>query len=203
MLRDHDMPTPTTEVFDLTRVTVDECAALVPPFAGAFLDSVAAWTRHGRRRQSRRYTTYAHGPLPTPEHRLLFMLVYLKQHTMHLRHGRLFGMRPSQATPWMPVLLPVLRHTVRTLGDAPGRRVETFRPCLGEEGPPVPLAAARSEAVPAATPDALPLGVMTAPHDPSRAPTIRRNSKRALAGSQSGSGCTTSCCSMPRCASCS
>ena len=49
------MPTHTTEVFDVTRGTVDEVAALVPPFAGAFLDAMAAWTLPGRRRQSRRY----------------------------------------------------------------------------------------------------------------------------------------------------
>ena len=186
MLRYRDIPTHTTEVLDLTSLTVDEFAALVPPFEAAFLDYMAAWTLHGRRRQSRRYTTYAHCPLPTPEDRLLFILVYLKQNTIHLLHGRLFGMRQSKATQWIHVLLPVLRNTLRTLGDAPCRSVEALRQCLGEEFPPVPLASARSEAVPAATPEAIPLFVMTAPNDPSRAPTIRRNRKRAIAGRKSG-----------------
>jgi len=57
MLRYRDIPTHTTEVLDLTSLTVDEFTALVPPFEVAFLDSMAAWTLHGRRRQSRRYTT--------------------------------------------------------------------------------------------------------------------------------------------------
>lgn len=57
MLRYRDIPTHTTEVLDLTSLTVDEFAALGPPFEAAFLDSMAAWTLHGRRRQSRRYTT--------------------------------------------------------------------------------------------------------------------------------------------------
>jgi len=105
-------------------VTVDEFAALVLPFEAAFLDYMAAWTLHGRRRQSRRYTTYTNCPLPTPEDRLLFILVYLKQHTIHLLHGRLFGMRQSKATQWIHVLLPVLRNTWRTVGDAPCRSVE-------------------------------------------------------------------------------
>ena len=48
--------------------------------------------------QTRRYTTYTNCPLPTPEDRPLFILVYLKQHTIHLLHGRLFGMRQSKAT---------------------------------------------------------------------------------------------------------
>jgi Helix-turn-helix of DDE superfamily endonuclease len=186
MLRYRDIPTHTTEVLDLTSLTVDEFAALVPSFEAAFLDSMAAWTLHGRRRQSRRYTTYRNSPLPTPEDRLLFILVYLKQHTIHLLHGRLFGMRQSKATQWLHVLLPVLRTTLRSLGDAPCRSVEALRQYLGEECPPVSLALARSETVPAATSDAIPLFVMTAPNGPSRAPTIRRNRKRAIAGRKSG-----------------
>ena len=57
MLRYRDLPTHTTEVLDLTSLTVDEFAALLPPFEAAFLGYMAAWTLHGRRRQARRYTT--------------------------------------------------------------------------------------------------------------------------------------------------
>lgn len=91
-------------------LTVDEFAALVPPFEAAFLAYMAEGTLHGRRRQSRRYPTYTHCPLPTPEDRLLCLLVSLTQHPTHLLHGRLCGLRPSKATPWMHVLLPVLRN---------------------------------------------------------------------------------------------
>ena len=170
----------------MTSLTVDEFAALVPPFAAAFLDSTATWTLHGRRRQSRHSTTYTTCPLPTPEDRLLFLLISLKQHTIHLLHGRVFGRRQSKATPWMHIVLPVRRNTVRTLGDAPCRSVEALRQCLEEAFPPGLLASARSEAVPAPMPAALPLFVMTAPNDPSRAPTIRRNRKHAIAGRKSG-----------------
>src|SRR5215468_11004179 len=112
MLRYCDIPTHTTEVLDLTSLTVDEFAALVPPFEAAFLAYMAEWTLHGRRRQLRRYSTYSNCPLPTPEDRLLFILVYLKQHPTHLLHGRLFGMRQSKATQWIHVLLPVLRNAL-------------------------------------------------------------------------------------------
>jgi hypothetical protein len=57
MLRYRDLSTSTTDVLDLTRVTIDECAALVPPFEAAFLDYMADWTLHGRQRQARRYPT--------------------------------------------------------------------------------------------------------------------------------------------------
>ena len=186
MLRYCGIPIHTTEVLDLTSLTVDEFAALVPPFEAAFLGYMAEWTLHGRRRQSRRYTTYTNCPLPTPEDRLLFILTYLKQNTIHLLHGRLFGMRQSKATQWIHVLLPVLRHTLRTSGDAPCRSVDALRQRLGGELPPLPLASAPSEAVQAATPDAAPLFVMTAPSDPSRAPQTRLNRKRAIAARKSG-----------------
>src|SRR5882672_11841181 len=103
MLRYRDIPTHTTEVLDLTSLTVDEFAALVPPFEAAFLDYMAAWTLHGRRRQSRRYTTYTNCPLPTPEDRLLFILVYLKTYPLQVVQGRLFGLGQSKAHQWIHV----------------------------------------------------------------------------------------------------
>jgi hypothetical protein len=39
---------------------------------------MADWRLDGRPRTARRYTTYTNCPLPTPEDRLLFILVYLK-----------------------------------------------------------------------------------------------------------------------------
>ncbi len=186
MLRYRDLPTHTTEVLDLTSLTVDEFAALVPPFEAAFLDYMAAWTLHGRRRQTRRYTTYATCPLPTPEDRLLFILVYLKQHPTHLLHGRLFGMRQSKATQWIHVLLPVLRNALRTLGDAPCRSVEALRHHLGGTEALLPAAAVSSAAVQSPMPVAAPLFVMTAPSDPSRAPQTRLNRKRVIAVRKNG-----------------
>ena len=186
MLRYRDLPTHTTEVLDLTSLTVDEFEALVPPFEAAFLQYMAEWTLLGRRRQSRSYTTYKNCPLLTAEDRLLFILVSLKQHTLQTLHGRLFGMRQSKTNHWIHVLLPVLRNTLRTLGDAPCRSVKALRQRLGGELPPLPLASAESEAAQAAPPTAAPLFVMMAPSDPFRAPQTRLNSKRAIAARQSG-----------------
>jgi hypothetical protein len=48
MLRYSDLPMHTTEVLDLTSLTMDEFAVLVPPFAAAFFglcgDLDPAWT---------------------------------------------------------------------------------------------------------------------------------------------------------------
>ena len=185
MLRYRDIASHTTEVLDVTSLTVDEFAALVPPFEAAFLDSMAIWTLHGRRRQARRSTTYTNCPLPTPEDRLLFILVYLKQHPTHLLHGRVFGMRQSKATQWIHVLLPVLRTALRTLGDAPCRSVEALRSSLEQEAA-LPVASALSAVVHAVTPAVAPLFVMMAPSDPSRAPQTRLNRKRVRAARKNG-----------------
>jgi hypothetical protein len=172
----------------LTSLPVEEFRALVPPFEEAFLGYMADWTLHGRRRQARRYTTSKNCPLPTPEDRLLFVLVYLKQHPTPLRHGHLFGMRQSKATPWIHVLLPVLRHTLRTLGDAPCRHVEALREQLGVAGLPVPMDASPAEEVQAFPPTAAPLFVTTVPNDPFRAPTTRLNRKRIIAARKNATG---------------
>jgi hypothetical protein len=57
MLRSRDLPTHTTDVVDLTSLTVDEFAALVSPCEAAFLGYMAEWPLHGWRRQARRSTT--------------------------------------------------------------------------------------------------------------------------------------------------
>jgi Helix-turn-helix of DDE superfamily endonuclease len=186
MLQYRDLATSTTDVLDLTSLTVDEFTALVPPFEVAFLDYMADWTLHGRQRQARRSTTDKNCPLPTPEDRLLCILADLKQNPTHLLPGRLFGMRQSKATPWLHVLLPVLRTTRRAIGDAPSRSVEALHARLGVEVPSLPLATSPAEAGQDTPPPMAPLFVMTAPSDPSRAPTTRLNRTRVIAARKSG-----------------
>ena len=190
MLRYRDIPTHTTDLLDLTSLTVDEFATLLAPFEAAFLQYMAAWTLLGQCRQARRYTTYKNCPLPTPADRLLFILIYLKQNTIQTLHGRLFGMRQSKANHWIHVLLPVLRTTLRTVGDAPCRTIGALGQRLGVEALPLALASAalasvESAEIPAAVPTAPPLFVMTAPSAPSRAPKSPRHRKRAIAARKS------------------
>jgi hypothetical protein len=48
---------------------------------------MAAWWLDGQPRTARRYTTYQNCPLPTPEDRLLFILVYLKTYPLQVVQG--------------------------------------------------------------------------------------------------------------------
>src|SRR5687767_15806688 len=120
-----------TEVLDLTSLTLDEFQRLVPPFEAAFEAHMAEWRLDGRPRTARRYTTYRNCPLPTPEDRLLFILVYLKTYALQVVQGRLFGMGQSKAHQWIHVLLVVLQATLRALGDAPSRSLAALAQRLG------------------------------------------------------------------------
>jgi hypothetical protein len=134
-LRFADLQTRPTEVLDLTSLTVDEFQCLVPPFEAAFQAHMADWRLDGKPRTARRYATYTNCPLPTPEDRLLFVLVYLKTYPLQVVQGRLFGMGQSKAHQWMHVLFVVLRATLRALGEAPSRSVTALAQRLGVAGP--------------------------------------------------------------------
>jgi hypothetical protein len=183
-LRFADLQTRPTEVLDLTSLTLAELQQLVPAFEAAFQAHMAHWRLDGPPRTARRYTTYQNCPLPTPEDRLLFILVYLKTYPLQVVQGRLFGMGQSKAHQGIHVLLVVLRATLRTLGDAPTRSLTEVAKRLGvaeadaaalvvpTEGPPTTVDSS------AAAPTS-PLLATMGPNGASGAPRIRL-SRRAV-----------------------
>ena len=178
-----DVQARPTEFLDVTSLTLDEFQQLLPPFEAAFQAHMATWCLDGTPRTARQFAVYKNGPLPTPEDRLFFILAYVKTYALQVVQGRLFGMGPSKAHQWMPVLLPALR----TLGDAPARSLTTLAQRLGvsetdvasmttpREEEPTPVGA-DAVAVPAS-----PLVPMTAPNGGSSAPTTRLHKKRVRA----------------------
>ena len=185
-LRFTDIQTRPTEVLDLTSLTVDEFQRLVLPFEAAFQAHMAQWRLDGQPRTARRYTTYQNCPLPTPEDRLLFILVYLKTYPLQVVQGRLFGMGQSKAHQWIHVLLVVLQATLRTLGDAPTRSLTALAKRLGVAGaeatalvapttePPISV----ESPVPAS---ASPLVATMAPNGASTVPRIRLSRRAVIA----------------------
>src|SRR3989449_4758449 len=116
-LRFPDVQDRPTEFLDFTSLTLDEFQQLVPPFETAFQAHMAAWRLDGKPRAARRFTVYQNCPLPTPEDRLFFILIYLKTYSLQVVQGRLCSMGQSKANQWIHVLLPVLLAALRTLGD--------------------------------------------------------------------------------------
>jgi len=187
-LRFADIQTRPTEVLDLTSLTVDEFRQLVPPFEAAFQAHMADWRLDGQARTARRYTTYQNCPLPTPEERLLCILVYLKTYPLQVVQGRLFGMGQSKAHQWIHVLLVVLRATLRALGDAPTRSLTELAKRLGvaeaEAAAMVEPTATLPAAAPAPVP-ASPLVAMMAPNGASSAPRIQLSRRAVIAARKS------------------
>ena len=130
-LRFTELQSRPIEFLDFTSVTLDEFQQLVPPFEAAFHARMAAWRMDGKPRLARRFTVYKNCPLPTPEDRLLFILVYLKTYALQVVQGRLFGMVQGKANQWIHVLLPVLLAALRALGDAPARSLTALAQRLG------------------------------------------------------------------------
>jgi hypothetical protein len=200
-LRFADLQTRPTEVLDLTSLTVAEFQQLVPPFEATFQAHLADWRLDGKPRTARRYTTYQNCPLPTPEDRLLFILVYLKTYPLQVVQGRLFGMGQSKAHQWIHVLLVVLRATLRGLGDAPSRSVPELAQRLGVAAadvsamvvptPALPTPADPPAATPAPAP-ASPLLVTMAPNGASNAPRIRL-SRRAIIAARTSATRSKTC----------
>ena len=156
------------DVLDMTSLMPDECQLLVPAFETAFQAHMAEWRLDGKPRTARRFTTYKNCPLPTPEDRLLFILVYLKTNPLQVAHGIMFGLPQGKANQWIHVLLPVLRTALRQLGDAPSRSLAALVQRLA-----IPI-----DAVAAAT---APLFAMMAPNDASHAPKMQMNRRVAIA----------------------
>jgi len=175
------------EFLDFTSLTLDEFQQLVPPFEAAFHARMAAWRMDGKSRTARRFTVDKNCPLPTPEDRLFFILVYLKTYALQVVHGRLFGMVQGKANQWIHVLLPVLLAALRALGDAPARSLSALAQRLGiSEADAATVVVPPEEdstpvaPIPTAAP-ASPLLPMTGPNGASSAPRTLLNKPRVIA----------------------
>ena len=171
-LRYADLIRNPMDVLDMTSLTPDEFQILVPPFEAAFQAHMADWRLDGKPRTARRFTTYQNCPLPTPEDRLLFILVYLKTNPLQVAHGILFGLPQGKTNQWIHVLLPVLRAALRQLGDAPTRSIGDLAQRL--DMPVTEVAEVMA-----------PLFAMMEPNDASVAPKMQLNRKAAIAARKS------------------
>jgi DDE superfamily endonuclease len=174
-LRYANLARKTTDVLDMTSLTIDEFQALLPAFEQAFQTHMAQWRLDGKPRSARRYTTYTNCPLPTPEDRLLFLLIYLKTNPLQVAHGLMFGLPQGKTNQWLHVLLPLLRTALREMGDAPSRTLAELAQRLAL--PTVEIAQATA-----------PLFAMTEPNDPSHAPKTRLNRRATIAARKKAIG---------------
>jgi hypothetical protein len=115
----------------MTRLTVQEFDQLVSALEDAFEQRMKEWCLDGKPQTGREYETYANCPLPTPEDRLLFILVYVKANVLQVVQGEMFTMPQNKANQWIHTLLPVLQAKLRSRGDAPAHIMEQLAQRLG------------------------------------------------------------------------
>jgi hypothetical protein len=178
-----DVQARPTEFLDVTSLTLDGFQLLVPPFEAAFQAHMSEWRLDGQPRTACRFPVYQNCPLPTPEDRLLFILVYLKAYALQVVQGRLFGMGQSKANQWIHVLLPALLAALRILGDAPARSLTALAQQLGVSvaDAATVVAPLEEEPVPLAPAPASPLLPMTAPSGASSAPKTLLHRRNVIA----------------------
>src|SRR5712671_5342689 len=195
-LRFTDVQSRPTEFLDFTSLTLEEFQQLVPPFEAAFQAHMAAWRLDGQPRTARQFAVYKNCPLPTPEERLFFILVYLKTYALQVVQGRLFGMGQSKANQWIHVLLPALLAALRALGDAPARSLTALAQRLGVSEADAATVVAPLAEEPAAVP-ASPLLPMTGRNGASSAPKTLLNKPRVRAARKKITRSKMSCACMP------
>ena len=179
MLRYQELKDKAYRVLDVTTLTVDEFEQLVIPVNAAFVAHMQDWTMEGKPRTERTYSHYANCPLPTPEDRLLFILIYLNVAALQVAHGALFGMSQPNANKWIHVLLPVLEHVLAVQGDAPARHIQAISARLDALRDAEPVAAG------AAPPATSPFFCTLARNAQSHVPRTMINKARVIAARKS------------------
>ena len=194
-----DVQARPTEFLGFTSVTLDEFQVLVPPFEAAFQAHMAVWRLDGQPRTARQFTVYKNCPLPTPEDRLFFILVYLKTYALQVVQERLFGMGQSKANQWIHMLLPALLAALRALGDAPARSLTALAQRLGvsEADAATVVAPLEEEPVPLAPAPASPLLPMTGRNGALSAPKTLRHRRHVIAARKETTPSKMSCSSIP------
>lgn len=108
----------------LTGYTPHEFHALLPYFVTAWEELMDSMTLTGYPRTGRTYTPYRTCPLPMPEDKLFFILVYLKNNTTQTLHGQLFSLSQSNTNKWIHTIHPALNRALAACAALPARTAE-------------------------------------------------------------------------------
>ncbi len=123
MLRYEHIADKEKDLLAMTGYTKQEFTAILPSFQQSYDEYLHANTIEGYERVGQIPKSYHTSPLPTIEDKLLFILVYLKQHPTQTLHGYLFGMSQSNANKWIHVLHAVLNRALAQLEALPQREM--------------------------------------------------------------------------------
>ena len=125
MAKFQDVKRNPSEFLSMTGYTLDEFNALLPWFVESLTES--KYTLEGKERRNK-VAIYSNSPLPMPEDKLFFILVYAKQYPTQTMQGVTFGIPQPKANQWIHFLTPILRSALSKSGEAPCRNMDEFSP---------------------------------------------------------------------------
>jgi len=105
----------------LTGLSVEEFTRLVPDFKWNYKESRIA----AKANRTRKYGGGRTGNLVTIEHKLFFILLYLKMYPTFDVLGWITGFEKTRANRWVGILLPILEQTLERKMVLPERKITT------------------------------------------------------------------------------
>ena len=121
-----------SQFLSLTGLSVEEFDLLSQDFSVEFQEYVTCYTYYGKPRL-RLYKPRKTSTLPSIEEKLFFILIFLKTNPLQEHHASNFGITQPKANMLIHLLLPLLRKTLRHLGELPERKASRLLEILKEQ----------------------------------------------------------------------
>jgi hypothetical protein len=110
------------QFLSLTSLYPEEFELVADYFRQEWYKYYRIFTLEGKRRKKKNwYAEKDTATLPSVEHKLLFLLTYLKQHPLQQFQAVLFGLSQAKVSTWVKVLTPLLELALQKLGCLPCR----------------------------------------------------------------------------------
>lgn len=111
----------TSQLVSLTGLTSSEFESLSAEFSVEFSAYITRFTIEGKPRV-RAYKPRKTSNLASIEDKLLFTLIFLKTNPLQEHHAASFGINQPKANLYIHKFIPILRQTLKRLGELPSRR---------------------------------------------------------------------------------
>lgn len=121
----HNIP----QLISLTGLNNAEFESLSEEFSIEFTNYITQFTMEGKARL-RVYKPRKTSNLSTIEDKLLFLLIFLKTNPLQEHHAASFGINQPKANLYIHKFVPLLRQTLKRLGELPSRRSSTLEQVL-------------------------------------------------------------------------
>ncbi|MCI5227042.1 MAG: transposase [Candidatus Electrothrix sp. AX2] len=112
------------ELIAMTGYTLEEFKSLMPAFEKAAAES--HWTLEGKERKNTP-TIYKNSVFSSIADQLFFILVYMKQYTTQIVHGKLFEISQPKANLWIHYFLPILSSALNEMEAMPCRNMDDLQ----------------------------------------------------------------------------